>query len=180
MGLFFATLLGGAGLLGLFGSWRNWNGFQRWGTAAGWGLLLLSCVVWTRSAASVELGLCYALLALSVWAWLFVAGNRERRAVRHTALPAVKVTLPALPAVFGQLLLVLAVVPLAGAAALYASTALVTLLPWQQGNALVLAMLLAPVFWGCMAYWQCADSRPLRPALSAIALLAASAAALNL
>jgi len=183
MGLILASLLSGAGLLGLYGSWRNWNGFSRWGTPAGWGLLVVSAVVWARSAASVELGIGYALLALTAWGWLFVGHNRELRPLRNqpgtSGLPAASVALPALPTLMKQLLLLVAAVPLAGAAALYFSTALVTFLPWQQGNALTLAMLLAPVLWGCLAYWQCADSRPLRPALTSLALLAAGAALLT-
>lgn len=179
MGLIVASLLSGAGLLGLYGSWRNWRGLQRWGTAAGWSLLLVSVVVWARSAASVELGITYSLLALTACAWILVGHNRKVRPHKVLSQPAVKIALPSLPTALKHLLLLVATVPLAGAMALYSSTALVTLLPWQQGNALVLAMLLAPVIWGCVAYWQCADSRPLRPALTSIALLAVSAAVLN-
>lgn len=180
MGLAFASLLTGAGVLCLYGSWRNWGLLQRWGTAAGWALLLVSSITWALSAASIELGISYALLAVTAAAWVVVGFNREQRPLRTPALPAVKIALPALPTIARQILLLVAVVPLAGAAAMYTSTALTAFLPWQQGNALALAMLLAPVLWGCAAYWQCADSRPLRPAATLLVLLAASAGILNL
>ncbi|MFV8783251.1 hypothetical protein ACNKU7_12590 [Microbulbifer sp. SA54] len=175
-----ASLLTSAGVLCLYGSWRNWSPLRPWGTPAGWGLLLASGFAWALSAASIELGVCYALLALTAVAWLFVGINRERRPERAQTVAAATVALPRLPAVAKQLLLLVAVVPLAGAAAMYASTALAAFLPWQQGNALVFAMLLAPVLWGCAAYWQCADSRPLRPAVTMLVLLAVSAGALKL
>ncbi|WGL16553.1 hypothetical protein PVT68_17545 [Microbulbifer bruguierae] len=178
MGLIFASLLSSAGVLGLYGSWRNWSLLQRWGTLAGWSLLLLSGFLWAGSAASIELGLCYALLALTACAWLLVGYNREQRPQRPSALAAGKLRWPTLPTLGKHLLLLLAAVPLAGAAALYGSTALATALPWQQGNALSFAMLLAPVLWGCGAYWQCADSRPLRPAAVHFVVLIASAVAL--
>lgn len=179
MGLIAAGILSGAGLLGLFGSWRNWNRFRRLGTLLGWVLLFLAGVIWARSAASAELGISYALLALTAWAWIFVGYNRQLRPVRDTVLPVASVSLPALSAILKQLLLLVAAVPLAGAAAMVFSTAVATLLPLNQGNALVLAMLLAPLLWGCAAYWQCADSKPMRPAITHLILLAASAALLN-
>ncbi|HEY8568641.1 hypothetical protein [Microbulbifer sp.] len=178
MGMILATASSAAGLFSLYGSWRNWSLLKRWGTLVGWSLLLLSCFLWASSAASVALGISYALLALTACAWLLVGYNRERRPQRSPLLAAGKVRWPALSALGKHLLLLLGTVPLAGAAALYGSTALATVLPWQQGNALSFAMLLAPVLWGCGAYWQCADSRPLRPAATHLAVLLVSAVAI--
>lgn len=180
MALLPAVILTAAGLLCLYGSWRKQPLFRPWGAWGGWVLLFASGWAWSLAAASVELGIVYALLAPTACAWLLVLHNRQTRSRRASAVAEGGISLPALPVAARHLLLFLGTVPLAGAAAAYGSTALATFLPWQLGNALVLAMLVMPVVWGAGAYWLCADPKPLRPTLGLATLLAFGALVLNL
>lgn len=174
-----AALLSVAGLLCLYGSWCKQPLFRPWGAWGGWALLFASGWVWSLAAASVEFGIVYALLAPTACAWVLVLHNRQARNRRAPAPAEAGISLPALPVAARHLLLFVGAVPLAGAAAAYGSTALATFLPWQPGNALVLAMLVMPVVWGAGAYWLCADPKPLRPTLGLATLLAFGALVLN-
>ncbi|HHX83532.1 MAG TPA: hypothetical protein GX696_11205 [Pseudomonadaceae bacterium] len=163
--LVLALASGAAGVLSLYGSWRGW--WQRpLALSCGWALLLLSCWLWMASK-GVELGIVYALLAISILAWLAVAANYETR--RHHKTPPQRVEALVLPqgrSLGRHLLLFVGVVPLAGSAAILGSVMLVHMTGWQPVNAMVSGILLMPVLWGLGAWWVCADSRSQRPLLA--------------
>ena len=165
MGHVFALLLSCAGLACLYGSWRRLPLLGKHHTltlVAGWGLLLLSAVCWLQ-VSPVEFGLPYFFLALPLLAWLLILCNYELRRHKIRAVNGGELVLPRVATVGRHLLLFVIAVPLAAVAAAVFTTALVTLLPWKLGNALVLDMLLMPFVWGAAACWVCADSRLLRP-----------------
>lgn len=170
----FAFSLTLAGASCLYGSWRRLALFKPWGKPAGWMLLLLSCWLWTR-ASNIEFGISYALMAVALCAWALVLFNYELRQQKQSAdNGAASLVLPRASTLLRHGLMFLLAIPLAGLMAAYLSTALVTLLPWQLGNALVLAMLLMPVVWGAGAYWSLADPKLLRPTIGQSLLLGLS------
>lgn len=163
--LFLAALCSLCGVGGLYASWRGyWP--RRLTVPGAWCLLVLSCVFWVRGLGA-EFGSFYALISISLCAWLAVAFNYETRRLRPEKPrgPSRKV-LPDSHSLTHNVMLFLFAVPLAGAAAILFSVWLVRLLPWADVNAMVLGIVLMPVFWGVASYWVCAAARPLRPALA--------------
>ncbi len=138
---------------------------RRPAVAAGWLLLAISTVFWGL-AAGAEFGIPYALLFVPLLAWIAVLINLEVRFKKHKEQAAGTIVWPRGHTITQNLLLFLMSVPLAAVAATLVSVTLVRLLPWQELNQFVLAAFLMPVLWGCAAYWVCADSRMLRPALA--------------
>ena len=171
LALSLAVLCNAAGVGSLYASWRQyWP--RRLALPAGWLLLGLSSIFWLR-AAGAEFGTVYALLCTGCCAWLAVALNYEtRRRWPRQARPRLQQVLPVLPDSHGlwrHLALFLGVVPLAGYATILLSVTLAHLLPWADADALVAGILLMPVLWGLASFWLCADSQPLRPALTLVA-----------
>lgn len=170
-----AALSGIAGVASLFAAWRErWP--RRIAVSAGWGLLVLSCVLWVR-AAGAEFGLVYAPLGIALCGWLAVGLTAEpRRGAPERAPAYAALGRPDRRSLARHVLLFVYVVPLAGLASILASVTLAHRLPWEPANALVAGILMMPLLWGLAAYWIVAASRPLRPALALAACAALCAA----
>jgi hypothetical protein len=170
----------------LYGSWKKRIAGGWWPVMAGWILLALSISLWSR-ASGAEFGTTVAILAPALVAWVLACFNlelRQRRRNRRAKPNADDAPAPNAPvdprSLTRHLLLFLVTVPLSGAAAIFASVALSTLLPWSDLSEMVLAMILLPILWGCAAYWATADAKPLRPTLAILAAGSAAAAFLYL
>jgi hypothetical protein len=162
-----------AGVFCLYGSWRRLSVFYPVGRYIGWLLLLVACITWITSS-NVELGISYAMLAIAVCAWLLVIINYELRAGKQKNISETELVLPRGATLLRHGLMFVVAVLLAGITGAYLSTAFISLLPWQLGNALVLAMLLMPVLWGAGAWWALADPQLARPGIGMSLLLVIS------
>ncbi|HDZ07950.1 hypothetical protein [Pseudohongiella sp.] len=174
----FALLLNVGALLCLYAAWRTHSAWQGAAHFAGWSLVLLSGWAWVL-AIGVEFGISLLFLVSGVCAWLLVMWHYrqvEQTQTRHrgssvrrldtvvtTTAPA-GLSLPGLPAIAQQLRVFLIAVPLAGAASALLVTAVVQLLPWQQGDKLVFTLYSLPLVWGAACWWACAMPRSWLPA----------------
>ena len=86
--------------------------------------------------------------------------------------------LPGIRTMVYHVAIFLVAVPLAAVASTLVSIAVSSLLPWNEIDRAVLPLFAAPVIWGCVAFWTCADPKLWRPALGLIAFGGFSAAAL--
>ncbi|CAA0090777.1 Uncharacterised protein [Halioglobus japonicus] len=156
-----ALLLCVAGILLLRLSWRRQRTALVW---TGWLLLALSPVVWSVSA-GVEFAVSYALLALSIAAWLLIAVNVERQPAKAGNGAVDTATLPATTALH-KLGTFLVAGPLAASASLLACALLVGLASGAEsrGNSMVLTAFVFPLAWGAAVVWVCASDRLLRTA----------------
>lgn len=162
-----ATLLAATGIGCLYAAWRKSLSGARWPVALGWLLLLLSGGLWIR-ASGVEFGVNYALLTIPLFAWLTVGINLEVRQGRQRDQRAGQLIIPEGHTISRNVVLFVLAIPVAAVTSTFISIAAVQLLPWGSVDALVLAVLMAPVLWGIAMYWVCADPRPARPALCLI------------
>ncbi|OFE13078.1 hypothetical protein PHACT_07945 [Pseudohongiella acticola] len=170
-----ALLLNGAGVGLLYLSWRDRADSKKWRVPAAWALLALAMWVWTL-ASGVEFGVVQVFLVSAVLAWLLVLFNARKRSPDRAARrelsdrPAIAssagLALPNASAFARQCWLFIVVVPLAGAASALATTALAQLLPWQQGDRLVLTLYAMPAVWGVACWWACAVPKSYWPALT--------------
>lgn len=165
--MFMAVLAAACGVGALYGSWSRRLRPAWVVNLIGWSLLTLSLVLWIRTAGA-EYGPVFAILVLPVAAWLAVLSNtrvREPVQVRQQAsLPA----RPELPAVIRHGALFVGAVPLAAIVSALLALAIVDLLPVHVVNKMALGVLAMPALWGLLAWWMCADPRPLRPAAALI------------
>ena len=167
---------GMAGIFGvavLYGSWRKWLQ-ARSSLLTGWLLIALSFWLWTRFAGA-EFGLTIASVALPIIGWIFVVANRHVRRDNGRRQQPQSAHLPPLRAILRHAGIFLLAVPLAACCSTFLVLATARLLPWDDANRLAFAILTVPLAWGVLAYWACADRRPLRPAMGLVA--GASAAA---
>ena len=156
-----ALLLCVAGVVLLRLSWRR----QRTAlVCTGWLLLVLSPVVWSGSAGG-EFGVSYALLALSIVAWLLIVFNVERQPVKAVNGAVDTATLPATTR-WHKLGTFLVAGPLAGIASLLACALLVGLASDadSRGNSMVLTAFVFPLAWAAAVVWVCAGDRLARTA----------------
>jgi hypothetical protein len=158
---FIALALGGVGIFVLYASWRKFLR-GRFAVPVGWSCLALSFLPWAL-ASNVEFASVYGFLALGLGAWLAVAVNYEIRRRHDKPQPAAQAITLDTHSVLQNIGLFCSAVFLAGVAALLLSVTVARLLPWSAVNALVLGVLLLPIFWGLGSYWACADDKPLRP-----------------
>lgn len=166
-----------AGLALLFGSWRGRIGSRWLPVPVGWLLLLLSAWFWVAGA-GVEFGVSLALLVPSGVAWLFVAGNWQRRTRRKRRDAGPPKPVADRRSLSRHALLFLLVVPLAAVASTLLAVALSLALPTAEINAMVTVLAVMPVLWGCAAYWALADTHIARPAVAMVLVAAMSAAAI--
>ena len=161
-------------VVGIFLLRVSWRRQRRLLVLAGWVLVALAAAAWSL-AVGVEYGVSYTAMALSVVAWLLVAGNRERQAAKPDSAAIDAATLPATSAAH-KLGTFLAAGPLAAIASLLACALLVgAVFPVdERGNGLVLTAFVFPLVWAATAVWVCAVDRLLRPVgiLLAIAVVA--------
>jgi hypothetical protein len=162
-----------AGVFCLYGSWRRLSFFYPVARYIGWLLLLVACIAWIVSS-NIELGISYAMLAITVCAWLLVILNYELRTGKQKDLIETELVLPRGATLLRHASMFLLAILLAGITAACLSTAFISMLPWQLGNALVLAMLLMPVLWGAGAWWALADPQLARPGIGMGVLLVIS------
>lgn len=179
MNALLGTFLGAAGVAGLYSSWRKFPLSGPLVVGLSWGLLAISLWAWCRSA-GVEFGTSYAFLALSLLGGVAVLLNFEMRQRKQSRVYETRAVVVDPRSWWRHITLFLLAVPVAGVAAVFATVWLCSLLPWQAPNEMALAVLLAPALWGLAAYWICADSRPFRPALVMLALIAVPALILYL
>tara|TARA_R110001592_G_scaffold363396_2_gene687699 strand:+ start:120351 stop:120890 length:540 start_codon:yes stop_codon:yes gene_type:complete len=164
-----ALLLISAGVTGLYFSWRRTGPGKHWVVAGSWLLIALSLGFWSR-AWGLEFGIVYSCLALSLCGGLVLLLNyevRERKQVRPVETQLVVIN----PRSWGRhIMLLVTVLPVAGAVAVMGSVLMASWLPWQTVNAMVFAVFMIPVVWGLAAYWVCADPMPARPACTLLSV----------
>ena len=150
-------------VVGIFLLRVSWRRQRRLLVLAGWVLVALAAAAWSL-AVGVEYGVSYTAMALSVVAWLLVAGNRERQAAKPDSAAIDAATLPATSAAH-KLGTFLAAGPLLVGAVFPAD---------ERGNGMVLTAFVFPLVWAATAVWVCAVDRLLRPVgiLLAIAVVA--------
>ncbi|MGH8167918.1 MAG: hypothetical protein ACREQ1_11805 [Woeseiaceae bacterium] len=164
-----AALIAGAfGVAALYASWRKRLQPKSVVIPAGWFLIALSFYLWMR-VGGAEFGPVLAALQLSIVAWIFVLANRHVRRDNGRRQEPVSVQLPPFRAILRHAAIFLLAVPLAACSATLLTLAVSTLLPWNDVDRLAFSIVLMPLAWGALAYWACADSRLLRPALGLVA-----------
>jgi hypothetical protein len=155
----------------LYASWLERLSSRAIATATGWSLLALSMYFWVRSA-GVEFGTVFGLILPALFAWVLLLLSIDRRNRKGRDERIVINAWPRFRAVLRNLGMFVMTVPLLGAVSAVCSVAFATLIPIDDINRIVLAVFLMPVLWGGLAFWACADSKPLRP-LAAVTGLAA-------
>lgn len=167
-----ALLLCLAGILSLRVSWRRQRSVL---VLIGWLLVLLSAAIWSLGE-GVEFGLSYALMALSIAAWVLIVFNHERQTPKAGSDIVDSATLPASTTAH-KLGTFLVAGPLAAVSSLLACALLVgaTSDPDGRGNSLVVTAFIFPLLWSVVAVWICAADRLVRPAgiLVAVTVVAA-------
>lgn len=174
-----ALLLGIAGICCLYGAWsrRAPRQYARW---SGWALLLLSGAAWIKGTGA-EFGITLLFLVPPLAAWALVARHAQWRDTLERKRDAAARNAPAQR--FRWLhhaALLLIAIPLSGAAAIYFSIGMASLLPLSALSRTTVAVLSMPVLWGCAAYWAGSDEQPLHPALGIAAMGLAGAAIAHL
>ncbi|MFS8037936.1 hypothetical protein ACI7BZ_13400 [Xanthobacter sp. AM11] len=140
-------------------------------TMAGWGLIAAGLTVFVQAWNGV-LGTAYALLALSIVAYVVVAGGIQVRPARRPPLAsrALEPEDRRTNWVRGTFKAFLAIV-LAGIAAMGLGLAFAIAMPLDTHDRIVIGGLLVPILWGAGMAWTLSDAKLLR---AAVVLLSAS------
>lgn len=158
-----SLLLSAGGVGCLFAAWR-----QKHSTplliALGWGLLILSLVAWGRLLGA-EYGVTYALIALSLVAWLLIGVTLKGSRLSSNTQLSVPLSRPSLRTLGKHTGLLLLTVLLAGIVSAFVGVGALRVLPMERANTVVVSILLFPLLWGALAYWYCAAERLLKPVL---------------
>lgn len=174
--LMLAALGSAGGVVCLWWSWRAREPKPRLLKPLGWALLMLACLPWSR-ALGVEFGLAYALMVMTLAAWLLVIATAATGPAAAPEQVAQRLHWPTWRSLVRHTGLFLLVVPVAGVASALACVGAVRLLPWQPANSLTVVIVLQPLIWGALAYWFTAAPRIRRP-LAASVLAGTAGAAL--
>lgn len=168
--------VGGAGFL--FAAWR-----QKQSTpllvSLGWGALLVSLVTWSRLL-GVEFGITYALIALSLVAWLLVGFSLDASRVKLNKQPSLPLSWPSLRTLGKHTGLLMLTVVLAGAVSAFVGVGVLRVLPMARVDTVIVSILLFPLIWGGLSYWYCAAERLLKPVLVSLGMGALGALAIFL
>ncbi|MFC6632129.1 hypothetical protein [Microbulbifer taiwanensis] len=170
-----APLLCGAGVYLLWRSWRGRKLLGGFSAAGGWLSVLAGIFIWA-SAAGGEFGTSYALIAVSLVAWIICALGVERR----QAKPARNVDVAVADTLgdtsrwhkWGTFV---TAGPIACVATCLVTVALSGLLPFASGNRMAFAALAYPLAWGAASVWICASAHLARNALILLAVAAVAA-----
>ncbi len=160
-------LLSSSGVGCLYFSWRRKLSSGLW-VSLGWLLLATSLLSWSQLL-GVEFGVSYALLVLSLVAWLLALASLDRSRVNRQQLTSHPLSRPTWRTLGKHSGLMLLTVGVAGSSAALVSVGLLRLLPMQPVNTIVVAVLLLPLLWGLLAYWFCATEHLLKPTLVTVA-----------
>lgn len=171
------TFLAALAVACLFWSWKGSS--KSWLMASGWVFASLSLWAWVM-ASGAEFGVTLAFLVLPVIAWAMMLFNADVRQQRLQAYRQGALTAPRVQTLLYQVLLFILVVPVAGAAAVFTTTAFTLLLPVAKVNAVVTAVILIPIVWGLAAYWVCAARKLHGPAIWLLVLTGGCAGLLYL
>jgi len=161
------TFLGALAMVCLYCSWRGAS--KAWLTAAGWLLTLLSLWSWIL-ASGAEFGVTLTLLVVPLIAWLIILFNTDVRQQRPQNQNQGALVAPRMQTLLYHCWLFVLAVPLAGAAAVFTTTAFTLALPVAKVNAVITAVILIPIVWGLASYWVCAARKPHHPAIWLLAL----------
>lgn len=156
------TFLAALAVACLFWSWKGSS--KSWLMASGWVFASLSLWAWVM-ASGAEFGVTLAFLVLPLIAWAMMLFNADVRQQRLQTYRQGALTAPRVQTLLYQVLLFILVVPVAGAAAVFTTTAFTLLLPVAKVNAVVTAVILIPIVWGLAAYWVCAARKLHGPAI---------------
>ncbi|AKH67751.1 hypothetical protein IMCC21906_00056 [Spongiibacter sp. IMCC21906] len=162
--VFSALCLSALAMVCLYLSWQNRSATQAWLMPTGWLFSVAAAVVWI-TLSGIEFGLAYGFLIVPLMAWLAVIYNLEIKRKKQRIAENINFVVPNSRTLFRHFALFLIAFPLSAIAATYATTGLISLLPWSAVNSMVFIVFAAPVLWGLAAYWVCADPNRFRPAL---------------
>jgi len=145
----------------------------------GWILLVTAMAAWI-AAQGPEFGVCFALINVTIMAWLLIAWHN-----RHPVAPTHEIPKPiqslhwakALRALPYQIMLTASVILLSGASAMFSTVVITQLLPWQNVNLIALGIYVMPIVWGVFAFYLCFSTRVWRP-IAVITLIGAISAML--
>jgi len=161
-----AVALGVAGVGCLYGSWKEHLSARLHPTLIGW-LLLITAGYFAVRASGAEFGTVWIFCAPALVAWILIAINsevRQAKARKRKNAEGAELTAAVDSKSWPQhFLLFLITVPLSAFAAVFISVAISRVLPWHEITNAVSVFILAPILWGCAAYWAAADSKLLRP-----------------
>ena len=170
------------GLAGLFFCWQQKQAVaaKRLLLGLSWLAIVFSLYLWSLPFGG-EIGICYALMVLSLQAWALIWITEKNTSSRQSKTQAGKITLPVklnwpagIKAIPKSGLLLFACIPLAGFASLQLLVVLTVQLPIAKVDSMALGAYLMPVVWGCAAYWVCADKKMMRPVLVLLVISALS------
>lgn len=162
----FAFALSLLGLSLLFVSWRSISTMKGWFILLAWLTIIAAAYTWTLPG-SVEFGICYAMIAISLQAWsLVVFGQSGAQPEKRLVVPVKPIEWPAVfRSIPRQFVTFCIAVPLAGLAAVQSTVVATLWLPWNTVNVMALGIYLMPVVWGVYAYWACMARARWLPAL---------------
>lgn len=163
MGLF-ALCVSVLAIACLYLSWQQRSHKNPWLMPTGWCLTVVAALLWIQLS-GVEFGLVYAFLVAPLVAWLAVIYNLEIKRKKQRIAENINFVVPNSRTLLRHFALFLIAFPLSAISATYATTGVISLLPWSLVNSMVFIVFAAPVMWGMAAYWVCADPNRFRPAL---------------
>ncbi|WP_439134824.1 hypothetical protein [Pseudomaricurvus sp.] len=173
-----SLLLSAGGVGCLFAAWRQ-KPSTPFPVSLGWGLLIVSLYTWSRLL-GVEFGIAYALIALSLVAWLLVGVTVDGSRTKLNEQPSVALSRPSLRTLGKHTALLLLTVVLAGAVSALVGVGMLRLLPMERVNTIIVSILFFPLIWGGLSYWYCAAERLLKPVLVSLGAGALGALAIFL
>ncbi|MBU3068373.1 hypothetical protein KOI40_01010 [Aestuariicella sp. G3-2] len=173
-----SLLLSAGGVGCLYAAWRQKQSAPLL-IAFGWGGLLVSLVTWS-GLLGVEFGVTYALIALSLVAWLLVGLSAGSSRVKLKAKPSLPLSRPLLRTLGKHTGLLFLAVVLAGVVAAFVGVGVLRVLPMERANTVIVSILLFPLVWGGLSCWYCAAERLLKPVLISVAAGALGALAIFL
>ena len=146
----------------LYSAWRDWFGPGFWLKLGGWGLLVVSSILWIN-AVGWELGITYFFITMPVIAWLAISLNVEVRQRKPSKFYFQQVALPSSHLVKRNALIFVVSLPVAGCASALIVLSLGTYIPSSAFTKMAIQVLGVPTLWGMCMFWCCVDPKLVRP-----------------
>ena len=165
-----AAFSGSAFAVGLFYSaWRSHQpAIGRFMKLFAVALMVASLWLWCNQHGP-ELGTCYAVVAFSLqaWIWIFLARQRIDKDIKRVILPFESgLQLPKYSDMTLRLAKAAACIFLCAISAMLLTVVWTTALPMDKVDQTALGIYTMPLLWGAFVYWLCADDAWWRPAVS--------------